>query len=352
MTPSFRWVPDDSPSVDKTPFVPALRFTGTGKVWRVWLLADVRCMAVHYQPGQKTQPCLAESGECPYCKMPTWWERTEAYVPAMLEIKKLPDPSWQPILAILTKGCAKQMGVKPHRGKMFDLERATKGSRCTPLNAKLVQVSDPLRPSFDIEPLIRRLWWATADIGAVELPEPIPIPVEEVHREPFVPVLQPLMLTEEEKTRMREQAQRLGLANFAAKIGSPEPDSRSHATEAVPAAQSTPTSATQPTTSPPAAVVEPATLDGLTIKPEPGVLSGTLVKAAGPDQSPQTKPAPTKPLPQPRVSMTQAALNRIDSTLQQREAGDRQATVGDLLPKILNTPSNGQHTNGTEGGTK
>jgi hypothetical protein len=355
MTPSIRWVADDVPSSgDKTPFVSAERFKGTGKTWRIWLLGDARPVAVHFKPGEKTMPCLAENGPCPFCADPQWWKRTEAYAPAMLEIKKLPDPCWQPILAIFTAGATKDLGPKPHRGKMFDVARTTQGSKCTPLRAKLIQVSDPLRPSFDIEPLIKRLWWPDdADICAVELPDPIPIPKEEVARAPFVPELQPVEMSAEERRKLAEKMEASGFKELAAKLRAGLP------------------------AEPPAAVVEPATaLTGLqpggprqtdemgnpanygpvafhgvgtAEKPlldNPPVPDGKATTRAQMETLKQRREAQKRAEAEERYRAGAASRDAAEAGV--RAGSERLAPVGDVLQQIVS----GTHTNGTHGEQK
>lgn len=223
MEPTVGWVPGVPPA-HKTPFVETERFSGTGKAWRVWMLGDARCVAVHYTPGQRTVPCVAHMGECPYCSHPLWWKRTEAYAPVMLEVRKLPNPEWVPLLAIFTAGGYKQLGPTPHRGKMFDVSRKNRGERCSQLVVKQLQVSDPLRPSFDIEPLIKRLWWPDAAQGVpVELPASIPIPPEEVHRPAFEPEPQPVTLSPEEAARLVPKLEASGFKNLASKVAAEVP---------------------------------------------------------------------------------------------------------------------------------
>lgn len=223
MTPSIGWVSDSS-SAPKTPFVPAERFLGTGQTWRVWLLGDARRVAVHYSPGQRTLPCLAHTGACALCGHQVWWRRVEAYAPAMLEVRTMPDPHWAPLLAIFTEGGAKQLGATPHRGKMFDVSRKSKGQRCSVQVLHQLQVSDPLRPAFDIEPLIKRMWWPDREeCGAVELPDRIPIPADEVRREVYQAQVQPVALTPEELARAVPRLEASGLKNLAAKVAAEIP---------------------------------------------------------------------------------------------------------------------------------
>jgi hypothetical protein len=288
--------------------------------------------------------------------MPQWWKRTEAYAPAMLEIKKLPDPHWQPILAILTAGATQ--AARAEAAPRENVRRGPRDEGSEVLRRCKLEAdpgeSDPLRPAFDIEPLIKRLWWPDdAEIGAVELPAPIPIPPEEVASAPFVPELQPVEMSAEERRKLAEKMEASGFKELAAKLRAGLP------------------------AEPPAAVVEPATaLTGLqpggprqtdemgnpanygpvafhgvgtAEKPlldNPPVPDGKATTRAQMETLKQRREAQKRAEAEERYRAGAASRDAAEAGV--RAGSERLAPVGDVLQQIVS----GTHTNGTHGEQK